>query len=67
MTNTARPTREQIIGDLAEMGRQMFATPPTGDALTIVAIRAAHTEFESTHDLHELARAVGNILKATGG
>lgn len=34
------------------------------DVSTLSAIRAAHTEFESTHDLHELARAVGNILNA---
>lgn len=37
------------------------------DVSTLAAIRTAHTEFESTHDLHELARAVGNILNATGG
>jgi len=35
------------------------------DASTLAAIRSAHTEFESTHDLHELARAVGNILNGT--
>ena len=37
------------------------------DVSTLAAIRTAHTEFESTHDLHELARAVGNILKASDG
>lgn len=67
LTNTPRQTREQIIGDLAELGRQMFAPPPLADSLTIVAIRASYAEFQSTGDLHELARAVGNILKATAG
>lgn len=37
------------------------------DVSTLAAIRAAHTEYVSTHDLHELARAVGNILQATAG
>lgn len=35
------------------------------DVSTLAAIRTAYAEFESTHDLHELARAVGNILNGT--
>ena len=30
----------------------------------LTALHASYAEFESTHDLHELARAVGNILNA---
>lgn len=31
---------------------------------TNAAVHASYVEFQSTHDLHELARAVGNILGA---
>jgi hypothetical protein len=30
------------------------------------ALRASYSEFQSTRDLHELARAVGNILDVGG-
>ena len=33
------------------------------DVSTLAAIRASYAEFQSTRDLHELARAVGNILE----
>lgn len=62
------------LGVLADHARAAGAEGDEGwlrlamqDVSTLAAIRAAHTEFESTRDLHELARAVGNILNATGG
>lgn len=33
-------------------------------ASLIDSLDASHAEFQATHDLHELARAVGNILNA---
>ncbi|WIE60744.1 hypothetical protein DEI97_013440 [Curtobacterium sp. MCLR17_032] len=31
----------------------------------LTALHASYAEFQATHDLHELARAVGNILNGT--
>jgi hypothetical protein len=34
------------------------------DVSSLTAIRASYAEFQTTRDLHELARSVGNILGA---
>ncbi|WIB25837.1 hypothetical protein [Curtobacterium sp. MCSS17_015] len=56
----AKPTP----GQRATRREQWAQERAEADHATNAAVRAAYAEFQSTHDLHELARAVGNILGA---
>ncbi|WP_181421648.1 hypothetical protein [Curtobacterium sp. MCBD17_030] len=62
--DTSAVVNEEVRGGRAAVRAYLAPSPRTAEPVSIAAIHAAYAEFQSTHDLHELARAVGNILGA---
>jgi hypothetical protein len=64
--HVARLVGRSLTSHAQSLLRAELDVTPSPTVVTLAALRAAYAEYQSTGDLHELARAVGNILDAGG-